>query len=138
MKSLIRQVHNGVAEEQVKHQLETMLDEADYGDMFLIEVQLVRKGIPAEKIQELCDTHTRVLKKHLDLSETPKTVPGHPINILVKENRELTKTTGLGLPWKIGASPQHRMLCTSDSCRFKYSELCLYINRPPGLFVLSH
>ena len=30
MKSLVRQLHNGVSEEQVKHQLETMLDEADY------------------------------------------------------------------------------------------------------------
>ena len=92
MKSLIRQLHNGVAEEQVKHQLETMLDEADYSDVFLMEVQLVQEGIPAEQIQELCDTHTRVLKKHLDLSETPKTVPGHPVNTFVQENRELTKT----------------------------------------------
>lgn len=94
MKNLIRQLHNGVSEEQVKHQLETMLDEADYSDVFLMEVQLVQEGIPAEKIQELCDTHTRVLKKHLDLSETPETVAGHPVNTFVQENRELMKTTG--------------------------------------------
>lgn len=93
MKSLIRQLHNGVAEEQVKHQLETMLDEADYSDVFLMEVQLVQEGIPAQKIQELCDTHTRVLKRHLDLSETPETVAGHPVNTFVQENRALTKTT---------------------------------------------
>ncbi len=93
MKNLIRQLHNGVAEEQVKHQLETMLDEADYSDVFLMEVQLVQEGISAEKIQELCDTHTRVLKKHLDLSETPETVAGHPVNTFVQENRELVKTT---------------------------------------------
>src|SRR5574339_949718 len=93
MKSVIRQLHHGVAEEQVKNQLETMLDEADYSDVFMMEVQLVQEGISAERIQELCDTHTRVLKKHLDLSETPKTVPGHPVNTLVQENRELTKTT---------------------------------------------
>lgn len=91
MKSLIRQLHNGVAEEQVKHQLETMLDEADYSDVFMMEVQLVQEGISAERIQELCDTHTRVLKKHLDLSETPETVPGHPVHTFVQENRELTK-----------------------------------------------
>ncbi len=94
MKNLIRQLHNGVSEEQVKHQLETMLDEADYSDVFLMEVQLAQEGIPAEKIQELCDTHTRVLKKHLDLSETPETVAGHPVNTFVQENRELMKTTG--------------------------------------------
>lgn len=94
MKNLIRQLHNGVSEEQVKHQLETMLDEADYSDVFLMEVQLVQEGISAEKIQELCDTHTRVLKKHLDLSETPETVAGHPVNTFVQENRELMKATG--------------------------------------------
>lgn len=94
MKNLIRQLHNGVSEELVKHQLETMLDEADYSDVFLMEVQLVQEGISAEEIQELCDTHTRVLKNHLDLSETPETVAGHPVNTFAQENRELTKTTG--------------------------------------------
>jgi len=93
MKALIRQLHSGAAEAQIRHQLETLLDEADYSDVFLMEVQLIQEGIPAEKIQELCDTHTRVLKKHLDLQETPETIPGHPIHTFVQENRELTKTT---------------------------------------------
>src|SRR5512141_2709744 len=94
MKSLLRQLHNGVAEEQVKAQLETTLDEADYSDVFLMEVQLVQEGIPAESIQKLCDTHTRVRKKHLDLQETPDTIPGHPVHTFVHENRELNRTTG--------------------------------------------
>lgn len=94
MKNLIRQLHSGVTEEKVKAQLEVMLDEADYSDVFLMEVQLVQEGIAAESIQKLCDTHTRVLKKHLDLQETPETVPGHPANTFIQENRELIKTTG--------------------------------------------
>lgn len=95
MKNLVRQLHSGATEEKIKYQLETMLDEADYSDVFMMEVQLVQEGIPAERIQELCDTHTRVLKKHLDLQETPETVPGHPVHTFVQENRELVKTTGL-------------------------------------------
>ena len=95
MKSLVRQLDAGATEEKVKHQLETMLDEADYSDVFMMEVQLVQEGIPAERIQELCDTHTRVLKKHLDLQETPETVPGHPVHTFMQENRELVKTTNL-------------------------------------------
>lgn len=94
MKSLIRQLDEGVTEERVKLQLETMLDEADYSDVFIMEVQLVKEGITAERIQELCDTHTRVLKKHLDLQETPETLPGHPVHTFVQENKELGKTTG--------------------------------------------
>ena len=40
MKSLIRQLHAGAGEERIKHQLEALLDQADYNDVFLMEVQL--------------------------------------------------------------------------------------------------
>jgi hypothetical protein len=93
MKTLIRQLHQGLAEERVKHQLESLLDQADYSDVFLMEVQLIQEGIPAEAIQDLCDTHTRVLKGHLDLQETPETNPGHPVHTFVHENLELTRST---------------------------------------------
>jgi len=92
MKSLIRQLHNGLAEEKVKKQFETILDEADYADVFLMEMQLIQEGMPKEVIQELCDTHTRVLKKHLDLQETPQTMPGHPVHTFIEENKALVKT----------------------------------------------
>jgi hypothetical protein len=119
MKNLIRQLHSGVAEEKVRLQLETMLDEADYADVFMMEVQLVQEGIPAESIQRLCDTHTRVLKKHLDLQETPETLPGHPVHTFVQENNELNKTTNQirllmkeleTLPDDADATPQMRAI----------------------------
>ena len=93
MKRLIRQLHQGMAEDRVRQQLETLLDEADYNDVFIMEVQLIQEGIPAEVVQDLCDTHTRVLKKHLDLQETPQTTPGHPVHTFLEENRELTRIT---------------------------------------------
>jgi len=93
MKTLIRQLHQGLAEQHVKSQLESLLDEADYNDVFMMEVQLIKEGIPADAIQDLCDTHTKVLRGHLDLQETPKTIPGHPIHTFLQENRELTRTT---------------------------------------------
>lgn len=92
MKGLIRQLHQGAAEDQIKKQLETMLDQADYSDVFQMEVQLIQEGIPQESIQELCDTHTKVLKKHLDQQETPQALPGHPVHTFVEENRALSNT----------------------------------------------
>lgn len=91
MKGLVRQLHNGTAEEKIKKQLETMLGEADYSDVFVMEVQLIEEGISEESIRELCDTHTRVLSSHLDLQETPQTNPGHPVHTFVQENKELVK-----------------------------------------------
>ncbi len=93
MKALVRQLHEGSGEDKIKKQLETMLDEADYSDVFVMEVQLIEEGIPEESIQELCDTHTRVLSSHLDLQETPQSSPGHPVHTLIEENKALTRTT---------------------------------------------
>ncbi len=93
MKGLIRQLHAGATEDKIKNQLETILGEADYSDVFLMEIQLMEEGIPQESIQQLCDTHTRVLKKQLDLQETPDTTPGHPVHTMVRENRALTENT---------------------------------------------
>lgn len=93
MKGIIRQLHSGITEEKVKDQLEKMLGEADYSDVFNMEVQLIEEGIPQESIQRLCDMHTRVLKKHLDEQETPQTIPGHPVHTFIEENKELTITS---------------------------------------------
>jgi len=73
MKSLVRQLHDGSGEEKIRKQLETMLDEADYSDVFVMEVQLIEEGIPEESI--------------------PQTNPGHPVHTFVEENKELTKLT---------------------------------------------
>ncbi|MBL7014693.1 MAG: DUF438 domain-containing protein [Candidatus Marinimicrobia bacterium] len=95
MKTLVRQLHGGSAPDKIKHQLETMLVEADYSDVFRMEIQLIEEGIPQESIQDLCDTHTHVLRKQLDLQETPETSPGHPVHTFVQENAALTVKTGL-------------------------------------------
>jgi len=91
MKGLIRQLHAGAAEKTIKKRLEAMLGEADYADVFQMEVQLIEEGIPQESIQQLCDMHTRVLKKHLDAQPLPDAVPGHPVHTMMRENRELAK-----------------------------------------------
>ena len=95
MKSLVRQLHDGKAPEKVRKQLETILDGADYADVFRMEVQLIDEGIPQESIQALCDTHTHVLKKQLDLVETPETNPGHPVHTFVAENKAISEKVSL-------------------------------------------
>jgi len=92
---LVRQLHDGSAPSKVKSQLETMLKEADYSDVFRMEIQLIEEGVPQESIQDLCDTHTHVLRKQLDLQETPETSLGHPVHTFIQENAALTERTGL-------------------------------------------
>lgn len=92
MKSLIRQLHDGTANvDQVQHQLEALLEEADYSDVFLMEAQLIKEGIDKQEIQRLCDAHTKVLRKHLDEQKIPDAVSGHPVHTFLKENEALEK-----------------------------------------------
>ncbi len=93
MKTIIRQLHEGKDEEMVRRQLEKVLQEADYSDVFIMEMQLMEEGISRDSISKLCDTHTRVLKEHLDLTETPETVPGHPVHTFLQENIALQQRT---------------------------------------------
>lgn len=93
MKSLIRRLHEGGGEDEVQQALDLQLAESAYGDVFMMEMQLIQEGIPAESIQRLCDTHTRVLKKQLDQQETPAQLPGHPVHTFLMENRQLAATT---------------------------------------------
>lgn len=91
LKSLIRRLHAGEDEQRLRAELEAVLDEADYSDVFLMEMQLIQEGIAPETIRDLCDAHTRVLRGRLDQTETPQTVPGHPVHTFLQENRELAK-----------------------------------------------
>jgi len=91
LKSLIRRLHAGESEEKLRAELEAVLDEADYSDVFLMEMQLIQEGISAEAIRDLCDAHTRVLRGRLDPTETPETVPGHPVHTFLQENKELAR-----------------------------------------------
>ncbi|MFN3684500.1 MAG: DUF438 domain-containing protein [Fimbriimonadaceae bacterium] len=91
LKSLIRRLHEGESEERLRAELEAVLDEADYSDVFLMEMQLIQEGISPEAIRDLCDAHTRVLRGRLDLTETPQTVPGHPVHTFLQENKELAR-----------------------------------------------
>jgi len=91
MKKLVRQLHEGAEEKEVRRQLETLLEKADYADVFEMEMQLIEEGIPQESIQELCDVHTRVLSGYLDRQETPQTQPGHPVHTFLQENKVLAQ-----------------------------------------------
>jgi DUF438 domain-containing protein len=43
MKKLIRQLHQGVVEDKIKKQLETMLEKADHLDIFQMDIHLSKK-----------------------------------------------------------------------------------------------
>lgn len=52
--------------------------------------------MPVEEIQKLCDVHAAVFKGsieeiHQSGTDNPADIPGHPVNVLFKENRVIEK-----------------------------------------------
>lgn len=55
---------------------------------------MISEGLPVEEIQKLCDVHASVFKgsiEEIHQSTDPSVIPGHPLNILKLENREIER-----------------------------------------------
>jgi hypothetical protein len=91
LKELILNLHSSKSQEWVKHELVTSLGAIPYGEVVEVEQELIEDGLPVEEVLKLCDIHSAALEGNVDLSVS-KTIPaGHPVDVLLEENRALTK-----------------------------------------------
>jgi hypothetical protein len=91
LKELILKLHKGDNPEQVRSELEASLSNIPYGEVVEVEQELVAEGLPVDEIQKLCDIHSFVLQGRIDLSAVKIVLPGHPVDTMKKENREIEK-----------------------------------------------
>lgn len=91
LKELILKLHKGDNPEQVRSELEASLTNIPYGEVVEVEQELVAEGLPVDEIQKLCDIHSFVLQGRIDLSAVKIVLPGHPVDTMKKENREIEK-----------------------------------------------
>lgn len=62
-KEIIKGLHRGVASEQVKAQLTTIVRETDASEIATMEQQLISEGTRVEEIQFMCDLHHAVVRE---------------------------------------------------------------------------
>ncbi|MDD2591780.1 MAG: DUF438 domain-containing protein [Erysipelotrichaceae bacterium] len=91
---LISQLHDGVDFDTVKEQFAEIFDGVSSEEIAQAEQALINNGLPVEEVQRLCDVHAAVFKGSIaDIHKTtePSEIPGHPVNILVLENKAIKK-----------------------------------------------
>jgi DUF438 domain-containing protein len=93
LKELILKLHDGASEEDVKEDLLKSLSSIPYGEVVEVEQELIEEGLPEDEILRLCDAHSSVLQGNVDLSASKDIPEGHPVDVLVQENKELKKVT---------------------------------------------
>ena len=94
IKDIIKQLHEGKTIDEVKAQFEEAFDGVSASEISEAEGALISEGLPVEEIQKLCDVHASVFKgsiEEIHQSTDPSVIPGHPLNILKLENREIER-----------------------------------------------
>ncbi len=91
LKEVIRELHEGKTVDQVREKFAEVIEGVSPKEISMMEVQLVKEGLPIEEIQNLCDVHAAVFKGSLDEIHHPEQIPGHPVYTFVQENEAFTK-----------------------------------------------
>jgi len=91
LKHMILQLHEGVAPEEVRGRLVTLLKSIPYNEVVQVEQELINEGLPEEEVLKFCDIHTQVLDGQIDQTGAREIPVGHPVDTFKKENRELLK-----------------------------------------------
>jgi DUF438 domain-containing protein len=89
LKELILQLHAGESQDRVQQELVQTLGTIPYGEVVEVEQELLEEGLPQEEILRLCDVHSAVLEGHVDLSSAQSIPEGHPMDVLIQENKAL-------------------------------------------------
>ncbi len=89
LKEVIKELHAGKSVEEVKAKFAEVIDGVTAKEISMMEVELVKEGIPIEEIQRLCDVHAEVFKGSIEEIHHPEEVPGHPVYTMKEENRAI-------------------------------------------------
>lgn len=93
LKRLILKLHTGESQETVRQELVESLSQIPYGEVVEVEQELISEGLPESEVLKLCDVHSAVLEGNIDLTGAKNIPDGHPVDVMVQENKELKKVT---------------------------------------------
>jgi len=90
LKELLLKIHAGAPQELVQQELVQTLGTIPYGEVVEVEQELLQEGLPQEELLKLCDVHSAVLEGNVDLSASKSIPAGHPMDVLIRENKALS------------------------------------------------
>lgn len=94
IKQIIKELHDGKTVDEVKQKFEDAFAGVSASEITDAEQALISEGLPISEVQRLCDVHSAVFKgsiEEIHRETDPAKIPGHPVNVLMLENRKLEK-----------------------------------------------
>lgn len=85
--SYLQRLDAGEALDTVKNDFAAAFDQVSSAEIADAEQALIASGTTVEKIQQLCDVHA-VLFEGAVAPASPEEAPGHPVQVMLEENRQ--------------------------------------------------
>lgn len=86
LKGLIKRLHEGEDAETIKDEFKKIIAQIGPTEISKVEEQLIKEGLPAEEVRNLCDVHLEIFKEAVEVEGFEDLQPGHPIYILLREH----------------------------------------------------
>jgi hypothetical protein len=90
LKKIILDLHDGADLEDVRKRFQELVFNVDPTQIVAMEQQLIKEGLPVEKLQRLSELHVEIFKEALDEKDIPEAAPGHPVRTFMEENDVFT------------------------------------------------
>lgn len=114
LKEVIRELHEGKTVEEVREKFAEVIEGVSAKEISMMEVELVKEGLPIEEIQNLCNVHAAVFKGSIEEIHHPEEVPGHPVYTMKEENKAIVELIEKTIMTNLGKFKNH----DSDENRF--------------------
>ncbi len=92
IKQVLSELHKGKSVDDVKELFSDAFDGVSAAEISEAEQALITEGLPVAEVQRLCDVHAAVFKGSIEEIHRPvdeSEIPGHPANIIKRENRQI-------------------------------------------------
>lgn len=93
IKDVIRKLHDGADPDSLKAEFSSILENLGAHELSRVEQELIDGGMPVTEVQRMCNLHASLFKEGLERQSIPGVPDGHPVQVMLKENRELEKRT---------------------------------------------
>lgn len=107
IKELLRQLHGGGDVEHIRKEFKEVLKRIPPLEIPLIEQELMKEGISAEEIADMCDVHVELFRESLAGIIKDDVPEGHPLHTLYRENDMIAKDAELLTLYAANLNDEH-------------------------------
>jgi DUF438 domain-containing protein len=91
LKHIIKDLHAGIAADEVKARLKSLVRETDAAEIAAMEQELIAEGMPVDEVRAMCNLHAEIFDEVMADPAPADIPPGHPVDTFRRENEAIRR-----------------------------------------------